>query len=78
MNRLESRLESFCEVAFICIAIVFLPVWFPCLLAWVIINPSYWIAIFKSGFRRSGIASSRNLEGRTEAQCDCISETAKD
>ena len=51
MNRLESRFESKCEIAFICIAIVLLPIWFPCLLTWVFIDPPYQCAVFKKWFR---------------------------
>ena len=49
MNRLESRFESMCEIAFICIAIALLPVWFPCIIVWVVVDPYYRFQLFKKG-----------------------------
>ncbi len=54
MNRLESRFESSCELVFICIAIALLPVWFPCLVAWVLFDPFYRLRLFKKWIRSRG------------------------
>ena len=51
MNRLESRFESMCEIAFICIAIALLPVWFPCIIVWVVVDPYYRFQLFKKEIR---------------------------
>ena len=51
MNRLESRFESMFEIAFICIAIALLPVWFPCIFVWVVVDPYYRFQLFKKGIR---------------------------
>ena len=65
MNQFLKAIERGGEPVFIVLAFATLPVWFPLLATWVIIDPFYRVSVLKSQRLEASLKSSSRLSPRT-------------
>jgi hypothetical protein len=79
MNQFLKIIERWGEPVFVVLASATLPVWFPLLAAWVIIDPFYRVGVWKSQRREASQKPSSRLSPRNlRSPEECLAMTSEE